>query len=246
MRFTVLTLFPDTIRAVASHSIVGRAIQAGLLSVDAIDIRSFAGNAYGKIDDSPYGGGRGMLLMCEPVHAAWREAVARSGETHPRTVFLSPQGRTFDQSRAAELSKLPGLILLCGHYEGIDQRVLDEIVDEEISLGDFVMTGGEIPALAVIDAVSRLIPGVLPDESAYLEESHSDGLLEYPHFTRPAEWHGKKAPDVLLSGHHERIVQWRRLMALTTTMKKRPDLFGRIQLEKGEGARLAEFLSGTD
>lgn len=246
MYFAVLTLFPDLIRSVAGTSITGRAISAGLLAVDAIDIRDFAGNAYGKVDDSPYGGGRGMLMMCPPVHAAWKSACERCGGARPHTVFLSPQGRNFDQKRATELASLPAVVLLCGHYEGIDQRVLDEIVDEEISLGDFVLTGGEIPALAVIDAVSRLIPGVLPDERAYLDESHSDGTLEHPHYTRPVEWEGKKVPDVLLSGHHANIVQWRRKMSLATTLRKRPDLFGRLRLEKGEGVGLAEFLSQMD
>ena len=243
MYFAVLTLFPDMIRSVVGTSITGRAIQAGLIVVDAIDIRDFAGNAYGKVDDAPYGGGRGMLMMCEPVHAAWREAAVRCGAERPHTVFLSPQGKPFDQSCAFRLSRMESLVLLCGHYEGIDQRVLDEIVDEEISLGDFVLTGGEIPALAVLDAVARLIPGVLPDESAYLEESHSDGTLEYPHYTRPVEWMGKRVPDMLLSGHHEKIAHWRRMMSLSATLKKRPDLFGRIRLEKGEGEALAEFLT---
>jgi tRNA (guanine37-N1)-methyltransferase len=246
VRFVVLTLFPSLIRAVAGESILGRACAAGLLSVDAVDIRDFAGNAYGKVDDAPYGGGRGMLLQCGPVFDAWRAAGERLGAERPHTVFLSPQGRPFDQRKAEELAGRGAVVLLCGHYEGVDQRVLDEIVDEEISLGDFVLTGGELPALAVIDAVARLIPGVLPDESAYREESHGDGLLEHPHYTRPAEWHGRSVPDVLLSGHHERIVAWRRKMSLVATMRKRPDLFGRIRLEKGEGEALAEFLSQDD
>jgi tRNA (guanine37-N1)-methyltransferase len=245
MYFAVLTLFPDLIRSVVGTSITGRAISAGLIEVDAIDIREFAGNSYGKVDDSPYGGGRGMLLMCPPVHSAWKAACERSG-VRPHTVFLSPQGKPFNQRRASELATEPALVLLCGHYEGIDQRVIDEIVDEEISLGDFVMTGGEIPALAIIDAVSRLVPGVLPDERVAQDESHSDGTLEHPHYTRPIEWDGKKVPDVLLSGHHANIVRWRRLMSLATTLRKRPDLFGRLRLEKGEGEALAEFLSQMD
>ena len=247
MHFAVLTLFPAVIEAVVRSSITGRAIEAGLLRVEAIDIRDFAGNAYGRVDDAPYGGGRGMLMMCAPVHAAWQEAVSRCEGKRPRTILLSPQGRPFLQSRAAELARgEENLVLVCGHYEGIDQRVLDEIVDEEISVGDFVLTGGEIPALALIDAVARLIPGVLPDESVTREESHSDGTLEHPHYTRPVEWHGRRVPDVLLSGHHERIVKWRRRMSLVNTLRKRPDLFGRLSLEQAEMQDLSEFLPEMD
>ncbi len=241
LRIRVLTLFPDMIRQVAGTSILGRAAAAGRIEVEAIDIRSFADNAYGKVDDSMFGGGTGMLMMCEPVYRAWLQAREELGGS-PRTVFLSAQGRPFTQARAIGLAGETSLILLCGHYEGIDQRVLDVIVDEEISIGDFVLTGGELPALTVIDAVARMIPGVLPNEEAITCESHMDGTLEGPQYTRPAVWKGVSVPDVLLSGHHAKILEYRRLASLKTTMEHRPDLFNRLRIQAAEMDKLELFI----
>ena len=245
MRIRVLTLFPDMIRQVVQTSMLGRAAAAGLIDVAAIDIRTFVDNAYGKIDDSLFGGGTGMLMMCEPVYRAWkfaRDELAGS----PRTVFLSAQGKPFSQSRAIGLSTEESLILLCGHYEGIDRRVLDTIVDEEISVGDYVLTGGELPALTVIDAVSRMIPGVLPNEEAIREESHMEGTLEGPQYTRPAVWDEKPVPDVLLSGHHVNIKEYRRMSSLRVTMEMRPDLFNKLKVSAAEMIRLENFIRTSE
>ena len=241
LRIRVLTLFPDMIRQVVATSMLGRAAAAGLIDVAAVDIRTFADNAYGKIDDALFGGGTGMLMMCEPVYRAWR-FVRDELTGNPRTVFLSAQGKPFTQSRAIELSTEESLILLCGHYEGIDSRVLDMIVDEEISVGDYVLTGGELPALTVIDAVSRMIPGVLPNEEAIREESHMEGTLEGPQYTRPALWNGKNVPEILLSGHHVNIKEFRRMSSLQVTMEMRPDLFNKLKISAAEMIRLEKFV----
>jgi tRNA (guanine37-N1)-methyltransferase len=245
MRFRVLTLFPDLIRLSVQTSILGRAAKAGLLDVRAVDIRDYADNDYGKVDDTLFGGGTGMLMMCEPVYRAWHAVRTELGG-HPRTVFLSAQGAPFTQAKAIELSSEPALILLCGHYEGIDQRVLDTIVDEEISIGDFVLTGGELPALTVIDAVARMLPGVLPNSEAIQEESHMGGTLEGPQFTRPATWKGHDVPAILLSGHHVKIKTYRRLSSLKSTMVKRPDMFNRLRLEPSEAVSLELFIRSSD
>ena len=240
MKFTVLTLFPEQVRSFLETSITGRAMKKGVFSLETVQIRDFSGNAYNKVDDTMFGGGTGMLMMCEPVYEAWKsiaEPVTPVGSeplcdapVHPHTIFLSPKGQVFSQAKAIELSKYEHLVFLCGHYEGIDQRVLDEIVDEELSIGDYVLTGGEIAACAVIDSISRMIPGVLPDASAYQEESHMGGVLESPQYTRPEVWHERTVPNVLLSGHHAKIVEWKRLSSLYDTWQKRPDLFNRIAL----------------
>ena len=241
VRIRILTLFPDMVRTVVGTSILGRAADAGLLEVEPIDIRSFAGNRYGKVDDTLYGGGTGMLLMCPPVFDAWEQARKElGGKAH--TVYLSARGTVFTQEKAIALSREESLILLCGHYEGVDQRVLDEIVDEEVSIGDYVLTGGELPALVVTDALARMIPGVLPNEEAIQEESHMNGTVEGPHFTKPAEWHEKKAPDILLSGHHAKINEYRYLSSLAATMKHRPDLFAKLTLSTDDWKRLERFL----
>lgn len=229
MNFTVLTLFPDQITDFLMTSITGRAFDNGSISLDVVNIRDFSGNAFGKVDDRLYGGGKGMLMMCEPVFQAWK-SVSTSVDEKPHTVYLSPRGKVFDQSKAIELSKYNHLILLCGHYEGIDQRVIDEIADEDISIGDYVLTGGEAAACIVVDAVSRMIPGVLPDASAYENESHMNGSLESDQYTKPEDWHSNVVPDVLRQGHHARISEWRRLEGLYETWKRRPDLFNRLSL----------------
>ena len=223
MRIDILTLLPEMCQTVMNESIIGRAQKAGKVVIVCTNIRDYANNKHNKVDDTPYGGGMGMVMAAEPIYNAYK-SLYNEGEEKPHLVYLSPKGKTFNQARAVELSKLPRLVLLCGHYEGIDERVIEEIVDEEISIGDFVLTGGELPALAVADAVCRMLPGVLSDELCFSEESHFSGLLEYPQYTRPAEWMGKAVPEVLLSGNHKNIENWRRCKSLILTMEKRPDM----------------------
>jgi tRNA (guanine37-N1)-methyltransferase len=242
MHMTVLTLFPELINQVVTTSITGRALSAGLFSLEAIQIRDFAVNQYGKVDDYLFGGGTGMLMMAEPVFAAWEKAWQdRPADEKRKTVYLSPKGQVFNQAKARELAALDQLILLCGHYEGVDQRVLDCIVDEEISLGDYVLTGGELAACVVMDATARLLPGVLPNEAAYTQESHMQGHLEQPHYTRPANWRDQKVPDVLLSGHQAKIERWQYLQALRETRIKRPDLFNQLHLNEQDWRELVEM-----
>lgn len=229
MRFDIMTLFPELVSGVLGESIIGRAQKAGHVSVHAHNIRDFANNKHRKVDDTPYGGGFGMLMMAPPVYDCFEhvhaEALGELGENAKiRVIYMSPQGKVLTQKRAEELSEYDGLILLCGHYEGIDSRVLLEIVDEEISIGDYVLTGGELPACVLVDCVSRLKDGVLSDKKCYEDESISSGLLEYPQYTRPYEFHGKKVPDVLISGNHAEIDKWRAEQALRVTKDKRPDL----------------------
>ena len=223
IRFDVLTLFPDMFHAVLGDSIINRAREKDLVKMDFINIRDFSENKHKKTDDYPYSGGGGMLMTPQPIYDAYM-SVASKCEKKPHTIYMSPQGSVFNQKKAIELSKKEHIVVLCGHYEGVDQRVLDMIVDEEISIGDFVLTGGEIPAMAVIDSVCRMIPGVLSGENSYTNESHFDGLLEYPQYTHPQEFMGVKIPDVLISGHHKNIEIWKRQQALLTTLKKRPDM----------------------
>jgi tRNA (guanine37-N1)-methyltransferase len=230
MRLTVLTLFPEMIQTVLSGSITGRAMNNGLFELETIQIREYAVNQYGKVDDYCFGGGTGMLMMAEPVWQAWLKACEYPAQKR-RTVYLSPKGQVFNQQKAAELTGYDQLVLLCGHYEGIDQRVLDKMVDEEISIGDYVLTGGELAACVVMDALLRLVPGVLPNEEAYSRESHMAGLLEYPQYTRPADWRGQTAPAVLLSGHQAKIDEWQRLESLRLTLLQRPDLFNKLHLD---------------
>lgn len=240
IKFDVLTLFPSMFEAVLGDSIIGRARENGLIEMNFIDIRDFSDNKHRKVDDYPYSGGGGMLMNPQPVYDAYM-SVAGELDYKPLTIYMSPQGRVFNQSAAIELSKEEHIILLCGHYEGIDQRVIDEIVDMELSIGDFVLTGGEIPAMAVIDTVSRLIPGVLAAETSYENESHFDGLLEYPQYTRPAEWHGVSIPEVLISGHHANIEKWKREQSLLNTLKKRPDMIEKARLSNEELKILEQY-----
>ncbi len=240
IKFDVLTIFPDMFEAVLGESITGRARKSGLLEMNFINIRDFSKNKHRKTDDYPYSGGGGMIMMPQPIYDAYM-SIAEKCETKPHTVFLSPQGVVFDQKKAIELSKKDHIVFLCGHYEGVDQRVLDMIVDEEISIGDFVLTGGEIPAMAVIDSVSRMIPGVLAEESSYTDESHYSGLLEYPQYTHPQEFMGEKVPDVLISGHHKNILKWKREQALLVTKKKRPDMLEKAELSKEDVSFLEQI-----
>ena len=219
MKFDVLTLFPEMFEPL-KQSIIGKAIEKGIIELNLINIRDFSKDKHKKVDDTPYGGGAGMVMMPEVVYDAYCSIKEKE---NAKVIYLSPQGKKLNQAKVVELSKRQHLILLCGHYEGIDQRVLDEIVDEEISVGDYVLTGGELPAMIVIDSVSRYVKGVLKKESIQ-EESFSNGLLEYPQYTRPEVFHHQKVPDVLLSGHHENIQKWRKEKSLEITKQKRPDL----------------------
>lgn len=222
MRFDILTLFPEMCEAVLNESIIGRAQKSGTIEAFCHNIRDFAGNKHNRIDDAPYGGGKGMVMQAEPIFNCFKSIY--DGEDKPHLIYMSPKGKTFCQEDAVRLSKYKRIAILCGHYEGVDQRVLDEIVDEEISIGDYVLTGGELPALAVVDAVSRMIPGVLSEEVCFTDESHFNGLLEYPQYTRPEVWHGVAVPDILLSGHHKNIQKWRDEQSLELTRKLRPDM----------------------
>jgi len=226
MIYHVLTLFPDMIREAVSHSILGRAIRGGHISVNCVNIRDFAVNKHGQVDDSPYGGGAGMVMMAPPVYDAYQHILeARPANApSPPLIYLSPQGRVLTQKIAQEIATYDEVILLCGHYEGVDERIIEEIVTHEISIGNYVLTGGEPAALVLMDAVSRLVPGVLGKADSYMDESFTDGLLEYPHYTRPPVFRDKAVPEVLLSGHHGQIDAWRKAQSLERTRAKRPDL----------------------
>ena len=223
MRFDVLTLFPDIFDAVMKESIIGKAQENNAIEINAINIRDFSKNKHKKVDDYPYGGGGGMVMTPQPIYDAYL-SIIKDLSYKPKLIYLSPQGKVLNQKKVVELSKEKHIILLCGHYEGIDERIIEEIVDEEISIGDYVLTGGEIPAMVLIDSVSRLVPNVLPSEDAYKNESHCNGFLEYPQYTRPYEFMGRKVPDILLSGHHAKIEEWRKEQSLKRTLEKRPDL----------------------
>lgn len=235
MIFDIMTLFPDLVNEVLNTSIIGRAQKSGAIEIAVHNIRDYSEDKHHRVDDTPYGGGKGMLMAAPPIYRCY-EAVCQKREqrtSKPHVLFMSPAGSLFNQKKAEELATYDHLILLCGHYEGVDQRVIDEIVDEEISIGDFVLTGGELPACIVVDSVARLQKGVLSDPECFEKESISAGMLEYPQYTRPYEFHGMKVPDVLLSGHHENIDRWREEQALLRTKEKRPDIlehFGRKEL----------------
>ena len=244
MNFNIMTLFPEMFDSYKNTSIIGRAKNSGLCQINCIQIRDFAFTKHRQIDDYPYGGGQGMIMQAEPVFQAY-QSVAKDLPYKPHTIYLSPQGKTFRQSTARRLQKKYNhIILICGHYEGVDQRLIDEIVDEEISLGDFVLTGGELAAAAVVDAVLRLVPGVLKSEEAFTEESHTGGLLEFPQYTRPEIWHEKKVPDVLLSGHHKNICLWKRQEAIRNTFNKRKSMLSKAKLSKSEAMFLNELRKG--
>ena len=223
MKFVILTLFPDMIRQAAHNSVLGRALDKGIIELETIDIRDYSHNNYHSVDDYPFGGGAGMVMQAQPVFEACQEARKRTSDKAP-LIFMSPEGRTFNQKIAKELSQESEIILLCGHYEGIDQRVLDEMVTDEISAGDYVLTGGELPSLIVMDAVSRLVPGVLGNQDSPVDESFSTQFLEYPQYSRPRVFHDREVPEVLLSGNHALICKWRCKKAIENTIKKRPDL----------------------
>lgn len=226
MRIDIMTLFPETVGDMMNESILGRAQERGFIRIDAHQIRDFTVNKQKQVDDYPYGGGRGAVMQADPLYRCWAHIKESFGTEKTRTIYLSPCGETFSQGKARQLlADYDHLILVCGHYEGIDERFIEECVDEEISLGDFVLTGGEIPAMAVADAVCRMVPGVLPEAACYEEESHWNGLLEYPQYSRPEEWHGRRVPEVLLSGHHGNVALWRKKQAMLRTLRRRPDMF---------------------
>lgn len=275
MNFHILTLFPEMVMDGLNTSIIGRAVSAGRLSIEAVNIRDYAFNKHQSVDDYPYGGGAGMLMQAEPVYLAYKAVAEKicaggeavldgqdaygereqfagrepddrpaSGKKRPRVVYLSPQGEVFNQKMAEEMAREEDLILLCGHYEGIDERVLEEIVTDYVSIGDYVLTGGELPAMVMVDAISRLVPGVLHNDVSAEFESFQDNLLEYPQYSRPEEWHGKKVPPVLMSGHHANIEKWRREQSIIRTYERRPDLLEKCELTEKEKEWFREWLAG--
>ena len=231
MNFHVLTLFPEMIEQGVNTSITGRAIQNNLISVNAINIRDFAGNKYGQVDDYPYGGGAGMVMQPGPVYRSYESVVEKIGYA-PRVLYMTPQGKVFNQGMAEEFAKEKDIVFLCGHYEGIDERVLEMIVTDNVSIGDYVLTGGELPSMVMIDAISRLVPGVLNNEVSAEFESFNDNLLEYPQYTRPAKFMEKDVPPILMSGDHGKVDRWRRNQSILRTMERRPDLMEKAKLDK--------------
>ncbi len=225
MRFDIMTLFPDMVRAVLEASVIGRAKEKGIVEIEAHDIRDYTKDKHKKTDDTPYGGGKGMLMSTQPICDCYNAICEKLKDGTKRVIYASPRGRIFNHEIAKELSQYDNLIILCGHYEGVDERVIEEIVDEEISVGDYVLTGGELPACIIVDAVSRLIDGVLSDKECYEKESIASGLLEYPQYTKPRVFNGREVPEVLLSGHHENIDKWRLEKSLELTRERRPDLY---------------------
>ena len=246
MNFHILTLFPDMVRDGLHTSILGRAVENGHISMNVVNIRDYTLDKHKKVDDYPYGGGAGMLMQAQPIYDAWKavckgmssELTERQEgtclEKKPRTVYVTPQGSVFNQSMAVELAKEEDLVILCGHYEGVDERVLEEIVTDYVSIGDYVLTGGELPAMVMVDAISRMVPGVLSNEDSGVTESFYDNLLEYPQYSRPEVWHDKRVPEVLLSGHHKNIEKWRMEQSIKRTQERRPDLYEKYLANKQE------------
>ena len=231
MIFDIMTLFPELVDHVLGESVIGRAQKSGAIEVVSHNIRDYSEDKHRRVDDTPYGGGKGMLMMAPPIYNCYEAILERRADVagSRKVIYMSPAGALLDQKKVEQLSKCDHLVILCGHYEGVDRRIIDEIVDEEISIGDFVLTGGEIPACILVDAVARLVDGVLAAPECYLEESITGGLLEYPQYTRPYEFHGVKVPDVLISGHHENIDKWRKERSLEITRERRPDLYEKYE-----------------
>lgn len=235
-----MTLFPDMCLAYLNSSVIGRARSAGIVQIECTDIRDYTTDKHRRVDDSPYGGGMGMIMQAQPIFDCYQDICKKAG-TKPHLIYLTPQGKTLTQERVKALAKLDHLALLCGHYEGVDERVIEELQPEEISVGDYVLTGGELPALIVADAVSRMIPGVLSSDECFTEESHYSSLLEYPQYTRPFEWRGRQVPDVLITGHHANVEKWRREQALKRTADRRPDMLEKAQLSENDMKFLSDL-----
>ncbi len=223
MRIDIITLFPEMFEPVLNDSIIGRAQKSGAIEINCHQLRDYAFDKHRRVDDTPYGGGMGMLMKAEPIALCFEDICKHTG-TKPHFIYMSPQGKTLNQQRLKELSQIDNVCILCGHYEGVDQRLLDAFIDEEISIGDYVLTGGELPAMVLTDALARMVPGVLSNNECFTEESHFNGLLEYPQYTKPSQWRGMEVPEVLLSGHHANVDKWRKEKSLEVTQKKRPDL----------------------
>ncbi|MDE6413409.1 MAG: tRNA (guanosine(37)-N1)-methyltransferase TrmD [Eubacterium sp.] len=229
MRIDILTLFPEMCNAYLSESIIGRARKAGKVQIECTDIRDYTKDKHRRVDDTPYGGGMGMIMQVDPIYDCY-SALCEKTDTKPHLIYLTPQGKTLTQQRVRELAQMDNIALLCGHYEGIDERVIEELQPEEISVGDYVLTGGELPALILADSISRMLPGVLSDDECFEDESHYSSLLEYPQYTRPYEWRGRAVPDVLLTGHHANVDKWRRQQSLKRTFERRPDMLEKAEL----------------
>ena len=240
MRIDILTLFPEMCESVLGESIIGRARKDGFVEINCRQIRDYSTDKHKRVDDAPYGGGMGMIMQVQPDYDCYMSLCEEIGK-RPHLIFMSPQGKTLTQSRVRELAQMENVAILCGHYEGIDERVIEEIVDEEISIGDYVLTGGELPALVLADSISRMLPGVLPNEEAFSDESHYSSLLEHPQYTRPYEWHGQTVPDILLSGHHANICKWKRQQSLMRTYLRRPDMLSKADLDKKDIEFLRDF-----
>ena len=240
MKISILTLFPEMCNAYLSESIIGRARSAGKVQIECVDIRDYTKDKHRRVDDTPYGGGMGMIMQVDPVYDCF-QAICEKDGTVPHLIYLTPQGKTLTQKRVVELSKLDNIALLCGHYEGIDERVIEELQPEEVSVGDYVLTGGELPALVLTDTIARMCPGVLPESVCFEEESHFNSLLEYPQYTRPYEWRGRKVPDVLLTGHHANVDKWRREQSLKRTAERRPDMLEKADLTKEDRKYLSQL-----
>lgn len=238
MRIDILTPFPELCDTVLKESIVGRSRERGLVEINCLNIRDYTTDKHRRVDDTPYGGGTGMILQTQPIYDCFAALCEDTGK-RPHLIYMSPQGKMLTQERVKELAAVENIALLCGHYEGVDERIIDEIVDEEISIGDYVLTGGELPALVLADSITRILPGVLASEEAFEQESHYSSLLEYPQYTRPYDWHGVEVPEVLLSGHHANIVRWRREQSLKRTLERRPEMLKTAELDKKD----KEFLS---
>lgn len=237
-----MTLFTDMCDSVLNESIIGRARQAGKVEINTVDIRDFSIDKHRHVDDKPYGGGNGMVMLAEPIYRCYNSICEQIGKK-PHLVYMTPQGKTLTQQRVKELSKLDNIVILCGHYEGVDERVIDELQPEEISIGDYVLTGGELPALILADSISRMLDGVLSNDECFEEESHYNSLLEYPQYTHPAVWNGREVPEVLLSGHHQNVDKWRRKQSIKRTYERRPDMLENAELSKDDLKYIEELKS---
>ena len=244
MRIDIMTLFPDMCNSVLGESIIGRAREAGKVEINTRDIRDYTADKHRRVDDKPYGGGMGMVMQAEPICKCFNSICSEIG-TRPHFIYMTPQGKTLTQQRVKELSKLSNIVILCGHYEGVDERVIEELQPEEISIGDYVLTGGELPALILADSISRMLPGVLSDDECFTEESHYSSLLEYPQYTHPAVWNEREVPAVLLSGHHENVNKWRREQSLRRTLERRPDMLENAELSPKDKIYLSTLMGNT-